>query len=250
MKGEPGKAPAFQFYIKDWLSDPQLRLAKPSTRGIWIDLLCFMWASNKKGILQLDEDKIMRLTGANETEVNLFFKEAQEFNFCDISVTHNGLSQICNRRMLREEKARENNRLRQRKHRENKACNTDVIHQKGGAPSPTPTPTPNAVIKKKQKTDAFSVPNSEYLKEGSEKKIMDDIDMVCEQLKESKIFPLALKFKNTMLKENKNVRAILHTLSRCYLKKQFNGGPWAYCKKIIEVENGNYNESDYKKTAP
>jgi hypothetical protein len=74
--------------------------------------------------------------------------------------------------------------------------------------------------------------------------------MVCKKLTDEKIFPLAIKFKNSMLKENKNIRAILHTLSRCYLKKEFSAGAWAYCKKIIDIENGNYNEADYQKTTP
>ena len=55
-----------------------------------------------------------------------------------------------------------------------------------------------------------------------------------------------------MLKQKKNKRALLHTLVRCYLKKEFesNSGAFGYCKKIIEVENGNYSERDYLKTTP
>ena len=55
-----------------------------------------------------------------------------------------------------------------------------------------------------------------------------------------------------MLKQGKNERAILHTLTRCYLKHQTQpftkkDSPWAYCIKIIQVENGNFNERDYLK---
>ena len=38
-----GKAPAFQFYARDWLTDPELKMVSYQTKGIWIDLLCIMW---------------------------------------------------------------------------------------------------------------------------------------------------------------------------------------------------------------
>ena len=50
-----------------------------------------------------------------------------------------------------------------------------------------------------------------------------------------------------MLKEKKSERAILHTLVRCAMKKDFLQGPWAYCLKIIQVEDGNFNEYEYRK---
>jgi uncharacterized protein YdaU (DUF1376 family) len=38
-----GKAPAFQFYVKDWLSDLHVRAMSPEERGIYIDLLAVLW---------------------------------------------------------------------------------------------------------------------------------------------------------------------------------------------------------------
>lgn len=163
MKGEPGKAPAFQFYVKDWLSDPQLRLTSASTRGIWIDLLCFMWSSNKKGVLDLDKEKICRLTGAAMGEVDKFLDEAKGIEFCDISVTNNGLLRICNRRMKREEKYRENNRLRQAKYRALRDSNTNVNEQKGGTPTPSTSPTPIPIANKKGKNPPYIPPRGSEL---------------------------------------------------------------------------------------
>lgn len=48
------KAPAFQFYAMDWLTDPSLRLCSPETRGVWIDLLCWMWLSTEVGFLMVN----------------------------------------------------------------------------------------------------------------------------------------------------------------------------------------------------
>ncbi len=60
-----GKAPAFQFYVNDWLSDPELRSCTVSTRGVFIDLMCLMHKSEVYGKLLINgikpEDKQVRL---------------------------------------------------------------------------------------------------------------------------------------------------------------------------------------------
>ena len=95
---------------------------------------------------------------------------------------------------------------------------------------------------------ALKIMDQEVLEYASLKKVITDTDVVCQKLVESGIFPKAYAFRNSMMKKNQNERAILHALSRCFLKSQFEKGPWQYCLKIIKVENGNYNERDYNKT--
>lgn len=130
------KAPAFQFYVKDWLSDPQLRLASASTRGIWIDLLCYMWSAPCRGKLNGTVHKMCQLGGCTEDEMNLFINEANFLKFADVIICNNELT-VCNRRMVREEKDREGNRLRVEKHRMKHESNKDVM-----PPSPSPSPSP------------------------------------------------------------------------------------------------------------
>jgi hypothetical protein len=48
-----GKRPAFQFYPKDWLSNPKLRLCSVAARGVWADLLCIMHSGEPYGHLAL-----------------------------------------------------------------------------------------------------------------------------------------------------------------------------------------------------
>lgn len=112
------------------------------------------------------------------------------------------------------------------------------------APSPTPTPTPTLNIPKKER---FQIPSPEEIKESSVPKIKEYLQEICDHMYEKEIFTKAHAFKNKMLKENKSERAILHTLIRCYQKKEFNTTPWAYCMKIMQVEDGNYNEYEYRK---
>lgn len=45
------KAPAFQFYANDWLADTQLGRVSLLAHGLWINLLCRMWVSDKQGYL-------------------------------------------------------------------------------------------------------------------------------------------------------------------------------------------------------
>ena len=73
-----------------------------------------------------------------------------------------------------------------------------------------------------------------------------EIDEICKALYDQKIFPKVYAFKNTQLKRHKNPDAILHALRACSVKKNFQRGAWAYAEKIMQVENGNYNEAEYR----
>lgn len=102
---------------------------------------------------------------------------------------------------------------------------------------------------KEQANAPFILPTKEEIQETSEPKLKENIEQVCSRLFEEKIFPEVNAFKNKMLKEKKNLRSILHTLCRAYLKREFEEGPWAYCQKIIETESRKYNARDYEKTS-
>lgn len=111
------KAPAFQFYVRDWLADPQLRLCSASTRGIWIDLLCFMWESPDRGILSGRKIMLAGMAGATEVEFDLFLREAAKYKFCDSVTDENGFVTLLNRRMAKEAKAKKQAATRQARFR-------------------------------------------------------------------------------------------------------------------------------------
>jgi hypothetical protein len=154
------KAPAFQFYVKDWLSDTQLRMASPSTRGIWIDVLCYMWVAPEKGLVEfISIQKFAQMTGAADSEITLFVEEAKLLKFCDISVTANGIVTLCNRRMHRDENKRKNNRLRQKRFRESRKENEKVT-------PPSSTASPSAKKKSiKKEIKKFVKPNIKEISE-------------------------------------------------------------------------------------
>lgn len=56
--GAADKAPAFQFYPKDWQSDERVKLMTYEQRGLYIDLLCHCWL---EGSLPADVSAIGRI---------------------------------------------------------------------------------------------------------------------------------------------------------------------------------------------
>ena len=142
------KSPAFQFYVKDWLTDTRLIFASKSTKGIWIDILCLMWISEIKGEIEFNsEAEFCRILMCSKDEFNLFFEEAQALRFCYIVTGNNKEITLRNNRMYREQKEKNNNRLRQQRYREKQKSNSNITPL-----SPTPSPTPKKKTSKKKNT--------------------------------------------------------------------------------------------------
>ena len=137
-----GKAPAFQFYPKDWTSDTgMLSLA---ARGAWIDLLCAMWNSQTRGVLSLTWVGYARILGVSVDQAKTAISELIDMQICDFEtdeplhvtecngekklhfVTCNGNVTLKNRRMYRERKSNDNSALRVRRHRMKYKCNGNV----------------------------------------------------------------------------------------------------------------------------
>lgn len=148
------KAPAFQFYVKDWLSDPELQSTSSSTRGIWINALCYMWESVTRGQISGTIEELSKLLRSSNGDFDTFLRDIQRHKFADVTICNNEVT-ITNRRMFREQKVRENGRLRVNKFRNNAQSNAKVT-----PPSSSPSPSPNKerIIRKK-------VCDEEWLKE-------------------------------------------------------------------------------------
>ena len=58
MAGE--SAPAFQFYVRDWLGNANVRAMTPEARGVYMDLLCYCW---QEGHISSDVPTLSRLSG-------------------------------------------------------------------------------------------------------------------------------------------------------------------------------------------
>jgi len=141
-----GKNPAFQFYVKDWLSDPELQSTSSSTRGIWINALCFMWEARERGKIEGTTQSLSRILNCTEDEFGLFLKEVSFYNFSDLVTNTNGKVTLINRRMSREYNEVISHRKRQDRYR-NKLKDKDgdgISDQEVTPPSPSPSPSPSS----------------------------------------------------------------------------------------------------------
>lgn len=242
-----GKAPAFQFYPKDWRGDSQLQMASLATRGAWHEMICCMWDAPERGKLTGTKDGLARLLGCSLSDFEFAINEITSLNIGTVTESHGNITVIC-RRMVRDESERTGSRKRSYKYRERHESRPN--HANITVPSSSSSSSSTSSNIKEGENAPFKLPEKEQIQEAAEPLILQQISQVCKQLYDEKIFPEVNAFKNKMLKSHKNHRAILHTLSRAYLKKEFEEGPWAYCMKVIEIESGKYNARDYRKTTP
>lgn len=99
--------PAMPFYIGDWLKCPELRACSPAARGLWIDMLCFMWESTERGYLTLNNkpipnENLARMTGFARDLLGVLLDELE--SFAVFSRREDGA--IYSRKMVKDEKIR------------------------------------------------------------------------------------------------------------------------------------------------
>ena len=96
--------PSMQFYPGDWRTDTGLRLCSLEARGLWIEMLCIMWVSPKRGCLleangnQIEAEGLARLVGAMEADTKQSLSDLQAHDV--YSTLDDGT--IYNRRMYRQ----------------------------------------------------------------------------------------------------------------------------------------------------
>ena len=123
------KLPWIKFFCGDWASDPQVSRCSPVTRGIWIDLLCAMHTSDSGGELSGTLDQLARVARCTSQQLRESLDELENTGTANVTV-HNELITVKNRRLQREFKSRNCNRLRQGKHRSNGQSNAKVTVQR------------------------------------------------------------------------------------------------------------------------
>ena len=124
------KFPYIQLYTGDFLKDPRLSLCAPSTRGIWVDLLCAMHDDNRSDEVKATIPQIARLCRATEEEAERAIAELNSTKTADVTFC-NGNVTVKNRRMKRQFKARKSLSVRVKRHRNAKET---PLKRPGNAP--------------------------------------------------------------------------------------------------------------------
>ena len=155
-----GKTPAFQFYIRDWLSDPELQSASSSSRGIWINALCFMWEARERGKLEGTIQTLSRLLNCTEGEFRQFLEESRVHNFDDLVTHSNGKVTLINRRMFREGRDKYYHRIRQDRYRQKKAQQSSDASRDAEVTPPSSSSSSSSTSNNKEKEkNKTSCPN-------------------------------------------------------------------------------------------
>ena len=138
------KLPYLPLYTGDVLGDTALQLSASATRGGWLNLLCYLWDSPTRGEITGDPEYLARLVTLSVTEWEQFIKDATRYgdpdkDFCIYRDNGNGTVTIINRRMIRDEKKRQQGAARVQKHRQGKTGNEPSNGAGNGSVTPSET---------------------------------------------------------------------------------------------------------------
>ena len=115
MKKNSGKAPSIQLYYKDLAAD--MAEHGPDIVGAWILCLIKIWHEDNCGQIIKTLDQLARIMHTDTTNARRFLDYFSDENIADVT-EENGKITITNRRSKRDAKIKEQNRLRQEKHRQ------------------------------------------------------------------------------------------------------------------------------------
>lgn len=127
------KLPYMQFYTGDWMKDQAVRASSLAARGLWFDLLCFMWESPERGYLKtpagmpMTPDHISRMVGEAPGRVKTLLDELRANGVFD---EQDGC--IVNRRMVRSERLSRTRSESAKKRWDPEVCSDDADGLHGG----------------------------------------------------------------------------------------------------------------------
>ncbi len=131
------KIPAMQFYTGDWLKAPDVRALSPAARGVWFDLLCFMWESEDRGKLvtngrALTDEELARMTGLDVSTAQQILSTIRNTGVSGVDQKTGAM--MCRRMVRYEEIRRMKSRAGSSKRQQN-ANRTPIKTQQRGGPS-------------------------------------------------------------------------------------------------------------------
>ena len=107
------KLPWFKFFPADWIKET--RILSAEEKGIWIDLLAYMWESPTRGKIVSDWESIGKMIGVPWLDIATIVTRMKWKNVLDLTEANKIITLKC-RRMERDETSRKNNRIRQLRH--------------------------------------------------------------------------------------------------------------------------------------
>lgn len=164
LTGKVDARPSIQWYPGDALGDVGLRITSLQAKGLWYEMLWFMFYSPERGVLlkqngsKLDDDDLANLFGVEVHTIEECLSELEENGV----FTRRDDGAIYNRRMVRDESNRRQHEEREKELSKKRAeagrkggLASKVKAKEGqikGSSTSTPTPTPSPRESSKPKT--------------------------------------------------------------------------------------------------
>lgn len=192
--------PAMPFYVGDWLKAPEVRSLAPDVRGLWFDMICYMWESTERGVMvkpngkPYSKDDIIRMVGLDNQNSGIWLTTLLDNSVC--SIREDGA--IYSRRMVKDQKIR---LIRQK------------IGKKGGNPALLVNHTHN------QKVNQNNEYENEYENENEDEDKNEDVVVVIDDF--NQIFGTSYKYgaKNiTLIKARINEGFTIEDFKRVHRK--------------------------------
>ena len=101
--------PAMPFYVGDWLKCPEVKVLQPDVRGLWFDMICYMWESVERGVMvkpnhhPYSKEEIIRMIGLDCSNSGNWLNVLIDNGVCSIRESDGA---IYSRRMVRDEDIR------------------------------------------------------------------------------------------------------------------------------------------------
>jgi len=146
-----GKNPAFQFYPSDWVRD--LEEHPLEIEGAWIRICCKLWWSETRGSLTKNIDQWAKILRSYQQDAERILNYIGNERIGDVITDANGNITVKSRRMIRDEKDRENNTLRQRRFQDKKKYNASITEQSQRSSSSSSSTSVQKTKAKKEKIE-------------------------------------------------------------------------------------------------
>jgi hypothetical protein len=141
FSGGEMKAPAFQFYPSDWSRD--LEEHPLEIEGAWIRICCKLWWSETRGKLTRKNEQWAKILRVYPQDAERILQYINSEKIGDVFNDSNGNLTVISRRMLRDEKDRENNCIRQKRFYEKKKHNASITATSQDSSSSSSSSTTN-----------------------------------------------------------------------------------------------------------
>ena len=234
-----------KFEIDRWRAD--LDEHPLEIEGAWIRICCRLWAAPQRGSLTLSTERWATILRYDETNANRVIDYLLNEKIASGKREHNGYVTLVSRRMIKEEKEREFNRLRQQTYRDNKKRNKNVTDESRPCHRDSYSYSNNYILDKELKAgkDAL-VDKPDPTKKPSEpetdpsKPLKELFEKVMEK------YPSRNWFTWMGTHNRAHPEAVIHTFKRLLDEKtKINGDPIVYADSIIKQESQNYSARDF-----